>query len=90
VADGEAVQERADALARAIVRAFHVPGRGYDGNRFVWESENHLRRYLTEGCKVVPQAEGVRATHAGSQQAHKLCSQAVGTAERLTVPLATR
>ena len=37
----------------------------------------------------MPQAEGVRATHAGSQQAHKLCSQAVGPAERLTVPLAT-
>jgi hypothetical protein len=41
-------EERVNGLAQAIVRAFHVAGRGFQGNKFMWESGVVLRRYLTE------------------------------------------
>lgn len=40
-------EERSDALARAIIKAFKL-GRGYQGNRALCESEAVLREWLTE------------------------------------------
>lgn len=51
-AAGEAVELvkvlEPDAVAVAILKTFDVPGRGFQGNRNLIESEDQLRRYLTE------------------------------------------
>jgi hypothetical protein len=41
-------EERVNGLAQAIVKSFYVSGRGFQGNRFLCESEAVLRQYLTE------------------------------------------
>jgi hypothetical protein len=37
-----------DALAREILKAVNVPGRGHEGNRYLIASDTQLRQYLTE------------------------------------------
>jgi hypothetical protein len=49
-------EERINALAVAILK-FEVPGRGYEGNRMLWESEDQLRQYLTADGVVYKESD---------------------------------
>ncbi len=41
----------------AILKTFEVPGRGYEGNRMLWESEDQLRQYLTADGVVYKESD---------------------------------
>jgi hypothetical protein len=49
-------EDAADALATAIIKAF-VPGRGYQGNRKLCESETVLRSWLHSDGVIFDEAD---------------------------------